>query len=185
MMAGLIDVKLTAVMGHSMGGGATYITSDPEFYPNYPLHVSAIVTLSGMRFPSSDIYRALPHITVPSLIVGGTLDCIVKDHTEVLPAYHAINSSCKYHVNIARACHCHFAEIPHVEDDACLLTERALMCWHQPILSADEQFAMVVRYVVPFLNMALHGDAKTVMDKLMVVDISTGKLDVSSVNGCV
>lgn len=97
--------KLTttsAYMGHSMGGGASYLgaQNDPD--------VTALVGLApAVTNPSS--IDAAATVSKPTLIFSGSADPVTPAATAHIPIYDSLKSTCKVFVSITGGGHCYFA----------------------------------------------------------------------------
>jgi pimeloyl-ACP methyl ester carboxylesterase len=92
----------TALMGHSMGGGASFLAAENDSA------ISTLVNFAAAETNPSAI-AAAAHVRIPSLIFSGDDDCVTPpvDHQE--PLYDALASACKTHVSIVNGGHCYFA----------------------------------------------------------------------------
>jgi pimeloyl-ACP methyl ester carboxylesterase len=146
----------SAVMGHSMGGGATFLgaADDPT--------VSAVANLAAAETNPSAI-AAGASITVPALLFSGVNDCVTppEDHQE--PMYEALSSDCKTRVTLEGASHCQFAEYSF----ACQLGEFSCS---PPTISRAEQQSLVTTLVVPWLDYALKDDPYGWMEFASLLD---------------
>ncbi len=92
----------TALMGHSMGGGASFLAAQNN---------SAITTLINFApaetTPSA--ISAAANITLPSLIFSGDDDCVTPPDQNQDLMYNSLTSNCKTHISIINGGHCFFA----------------------------------------------------------------------------
>lgn len=93
----------SAVMGHSMGGGASFLAAK-----EYPL-VTAVASFAAAETNPSAI-GAASFITAPALVFSGSNDCVTPPASHQIPMYEALASDCKTYVDITGASHCQFAE---------------------------------------------------------------------------
>lgn len=91
-----------AIMGHSMGGGATFIAGAEN---------ENVVTVIGLGPAETDpsAIAAAANITVPGLILSGDEDGVTPDDENHIPIYDALDSDCKYFVSILGGGHCYYA----------------------------------------------------------------------------
>jgi predicted dienelactone hydrolase len=92
----------TALMGHSMGGGASFLGAGGNE------NIQALVNLAPAETnPSST--AAAGSVTVPTLVFAASEDCVtpIPDHQG--PMYAATAANCKAFVNILGGGHCYFA----------------------------------------------------------------------------
>jgi dienelactone hydrolase len=92
----------TAVMGHSMGGGATYLAAENSS------SITTVVTFAGAETNPSAI-AAAANVTVPALVMYGSKDGVTPPDEHSIPLYNALGSARKTLVNIVDGNHCRFA----------------------------------------------------------------------------
>ncbi len=92
----------TAIMGHSMGGGATILGSS-----NFN-GVDCIVGLAPAETDPSAV-TAASNVSAPALILSGASDGVTPPQDHHVPIYDALGSDCKYFATIADGSHCYFA----------------------------------------------------------------------------
>lgn len=93
----------TAIMGHSMGGGASILAA-----AGYT-QVTTVVGLAPAETTPSAI-SAASNVSVPTLIFSGAQDGVTPPSTHHIPIYNAIPTSvCKTFVSIIGGAHCYFA----------------------------------------------------------------------------
>jgi predicted dienelactone hydrolase len=132
----------TAVMGHSMGGGASFLAISNSS------NIDAIVTLAPAETTPSAI-GAAANITLPSLVLAGGNDCVtpIADHQQ--PMQDALSSNCKTMATINGASHCQFANF----NLACNFGE--LTCGTPATISETEQHDASMNLILPWLNFYL------------------------------
>ena len=132
---------LSCVMGHSMGGGASFLAaaSDPE--------IDAIANLAAAETNPSAI-AAGQGLTIPALLFSGSVDCVTPPLQHQIPMYNALASECKFLLTITGASHCQFAEY----NFACNLGEFAC---DDPTVSRAAQQQTVLDFVLPWLQFVL------------------------------
>eukprot|EP01116_Phalansterium_solitarium_P012558 TRINITY_DN28994_c0_g1_i1.p1 TRINITY_DN28994_c0_g1~~TRINITY_DN28994_c0_g1_i1.p1 ORF type:complete len:352 (+),score=63.12 TRINITY_DN28994_c0_g1_i1:70-1056(+) len=171
-----------AAGGHSLGGAASFISGNSNNLRRKAVNnFTTIFTLSGCQPPPGDeIVASLKRDTLPALLFSGTEDCMCgpfgAGYFQDLP------SACKYFVNIVNATHCQMADMWHdaIIAEACHETEAAIGCQRgRQQLSMDQQLAMVVRYVEPWLDFTLKGDQsqRNVLNQLVAEDIAAKKIE--------
>ena len=100
----------TALMGHSMGGGAVFLAAD-SLCNNGNNQLKTIVGLAPTESSTngvSSIESALS-ITVPSLIISGSQDGVTPPTYHHIPMYNNLSSDCKTFISISGGGHCYFA----------------------------------------------------------------------------
>ncbi len=133
----------SAVVGHSMGGGASILAVAED------ASISTVVTFAAAETDPSAI-AAASSINQPSLTFAGGNDCVTPpaDHQE--PIYTNL-SDCKGYVQITGGSHCQFANSNFI----CELGE--LACPGDGI-SESEQHAAVLEVLTPWLQAYLKTD---------------------------
>jgi predicted dienelactone hydrolase len=95
-----LNVKGT--IGHSMGGGASFLT--PSVYPE----VDAIAGLAAAETNPSAI-QALASVNKPFLVISGTSDNTTPPDEHQIPMYNAVQGP-KIHVSLNGGSHCKFTD---------------------------------------------------------------------------
>lgn len=154
----------SAVMGHSMGGGATFLSVQ------YSANITAIVTMAAAETNPSAI-SAAGSISVPALVLSGSQDCVAPPNTNQVPMYNALLSSCKYYVGIVGGSHCQFA----VNSTICQAGE-ALPCIGRTFVDANAQRDLVIDTVQPWLDAKLKGllDGRDLFLQLLAANAALG-----------
>lgn len=137
--------SMNCVMGHSMGGGSSFLAA--QFYPG----IKSLVALSPAETNPSAI-QASTYLTIPSLIYAGGNDCVTPPATNQIPMYDSLNSSCKMFISIIGGSHCQMAE----NNLLCNFGESS--CTPQPTISRADQHLVINRYLLPWLKFELNGD---------------------------
>ena len=91
-----------AIMGHSMGGGATLLAAQNN---------SSIKTIVGLAPAETDpsAIAAAANVTVPAVIYSGSSDGVTPPADHHIPIYNGLSSDCKTFVSIIGGAHCYFA----------------------------------------------------------------------------
>jgi hypothetical protein len=92
----------SAIMGHSMGGGATILAGSGN------TSVETIIGLAPAETTPSAITSSTG-VTVPALIFSGSQDGVTPPNDNHLPIYNGLSSDCKSFVSIVGGGHCYFA----------------------------------------------------------------------------
>ena len=92
----------TGIMGHSMGGGASFLAAENN--PN----INTLINFAAAETNPSAI-SAARNINIPSLIFSGEDDCVTPpiNHQNIM--FDSLNSYCKTQINILNGGHCYFA----------------------------------------------------------------------------
>jgi len=135
-----------AVMGHSMGGGCSFIAAASN--PN----ITVIANYAAAETNPSAI-AAAANITIPALIFAGSKDCVAGPSGNQTPMYNALASVCKSYVNITDGSHCQFGE----SNTLCNFGETT-SCPFASYISRSAQHTKTFQYLNPFLSFYLKGD---------------------------
>jgi len=92
----------SAIMGHSMGGGATILAGAGN------ASVETIIGLAPAETTPSSI-TASSNVTAPAIIFSGSQDGVTPPNDNHLPIYNGLGSSCKSFVSLIGGGHCYFA----------------------------------------------------------------------------
>jgi len=93
----------TAIMGHSMGGGASVLAA--SYDPSFP---DAVICMAAAETNPSAV-TAAANVTAPYLVFSGTGDAVTPPADHQIPIYNAVASDCKYWVSITGGAHCYYA----------------------------------------------------------------------------
>ena len=91
-----------AIMGHSMGGGATWLAASTS------TSVDCIAGLAPAETNPSAI-AAASNVTVPAIVLSGSSDAVTAPADNHTPIFESTASACKYFVNIIEGSHCGYA----------------------------------------------------------------------------
>jgi hypothetical protein len=91
-----------AIMGHSMGGGATWLAASTSE------SVDCIAGLAPAETNPSAI-AAAPNVNVPALVFSGSSDSVTPPADNHIPIFEGTASACKIFVNILNGSHCGYA----------------------------------------------------------------------------
>jgi hypothetical protein len=91
-----------AIMGHSMGGGATILAAANNS------NIKAIIGLAPAETNPSAI-AAAPNVSVPALVFSGSSDGVTPPADHHIPIYNGLVSACKTFVSIVGGAHCYYA----------------------------------------------------------------------------
>jgi dienelactone hydrolase len=109
--------EATALMGHSMGGGASMLAAAAN------TTIRTVVNFAAAETNPSAI-AASAQVLVPTLLFAGSADCVTPPATNQQYMYDALEVPCKALVNITGGNHCWFAN----NNLTCNLGETALGC---------------------------------------------------------
>jgi dienelactone hydrolase len=146
-----------AVMGHSMGGGASMLAASGNSVFDLAVGLAPAETN-----PSSS--EAASTINHPLLIFAGSEDVITAPATQNYPIFNAaINSSCRTYINITGGGHCYFAN-PNFTCEAVEAT---------PSISRAQQHAVVEDFSLAYFETFLKNNSsgwQAFVDSLAVSD---------------
>jgi pimeloyl-ACP methyl ester carboxylesterase len=141
----------TGLLGHSMGGGASFLAAENNSI------ISTLVTFAAAETNPSAISASL-NITVPTLIFSGDDDCVTPlDENQTL-MYNELASNCKTHISIKDGGHCYFAD----DNFNCSLGE--IFC--NPIIdiTREEQQLITFNFLKLWLDYSLYDDLNSFND---------------------
>ncbi len=162
----------SCVMGHSMGGGSSFLSVQ------FNSSITAIANLAAAETNPSAI-AACANITIPALVIAGGNDCITPPANHQLPMYNALSSACKAYVSITGGSHCQMAE----SNLNCNFGE--LTCSPPPAISRAQQHAIINSLLTPWLNYHLKGDCNAWNDFQNLLAAGSGITSQQSCTACV
>jgi hypothetical protein len=132
-------------MGHSMGGGASFLASEDNS------NIHTLINFAAAETTPSAILAA-SGITVPSLIFSGDDDCVTPpiNHQNIM--FDNLNSECKTQINIINGGHCYFAD----ENTTCSFGES--FCNGNLKISRSEQQEITNDFLNLWLDYSLKGN---------------------------
>ena len=132
----------TGILGHSMGGGASFLAAENN--PN----INTLVNFAAAETNPSAI-SAARNITIPSLIFSGEDDCVAPpiNHQNIM--FDSLNSYCKTQINITNGGHCYFAN----ESVLCSFGESS--CNPTLNISREDQQSVTNDFLKIWLNFSL------------------------------
>lgn len=134
----------TALMGHSMGGGAAMLAAASNT-------VQAVVLLAPAETNPSAV-AAAASVQVPTLVFAASEDCVTPIAAHQGPMYAALGSPCKAFVNIQGGGHCYFAN----DNFNCSFGE--FTCGPDLTIDRAQQHALVNTFATPWLAHHLLGE---------------------------
>lgn len=135
----------SAVMGHSMGGGCSFLAIQ------YDSTITAVATLAPANTNPSSIVAAT-NIYIPALVFSGANDCVTPPEDHQIPMYDSLSSFCKTFVSIIGGSHCQFANYNFL----CSVGENS--CSPDPEITPFEQQSTTFSLLLPWLNFYLKND---------------------------
>jgi pimeloyl-ACP methyl ester carboxylesterase len=150
---------MNCVMGHSMGGGASFLAA--QLNPN----IKTLLNFAPAETNPSAI-QAAATISIPSLIFAGVNDCVTPPISNQIPMYTGLISSCKTLISIIGGSHCQMAN----SNFFCGVGESS--CTPQPTITRTVQQNSINNYLLPWLDFQLKGNYSqgNLFDTQIVVD---------------
>lgn len=133
-----------AVMGHSMGGGASFIAAAGA-------DLDAIIGLAAAETDPSAI-AAAANVMEPLLMLAGGGDNVTPPSEHQIPIYDATSAMCKYLVTITGGGHCYFANSNFNCDTGELFSGSDIN------IERTEQQQTAMDYILPWLDHWLKDD---------------------------
>lgn len=138
--------KNLCLMGHSMGGGASFLAAGKG------VKADAIVTFAAFDTRPSAV-SAAEGITMPALVFAGSKDCITPPVKHQLPMFNALVSSSKTYILLKEGTHCNMGS----ESKKCNTGERISGC-HRGTMAGEEMTSVIGKYLLPWLRFYLKND---------------------------
>ena len=138
-------INKTAIMGHSMGGGSSFLACAGNTAP------TTMVTFAAANTNPSSIIAAT-QVTIPTLVIAGQNDCIAPPSANQDSMYLKTSASCKAEITIKGAAHCEFAN----SSVTCSLGEGT--CSPKPTITSAQQHTIASVYYSYWLKYWLKDD---------------------------
>lgn len=135
----------TAIAGHSMGAGASFLAAAGN------TNLTTLINFAAAETNPSAI-AAAASISVPSVVFIGENDGVAPPDDHQIPMYNALGATCKYNISISGGGHCYFAN----SNTACSSAE--FFTSPQPTISREEQHDIVFDLLIPYLDWQLKGN---------------------------
>jgi pimeloyl-ACP methyl ester carboxylesterase len=136
----------SAIMGHSMGGGSSFLACENNTVP------TCMVTFAAANTTPPSI-TAAQSVTIPALVMSGEVDCVAPPAEHQIPMYDSLASACKVYISINDGGHCYFGDYNFL----CTTGESSCMPV-VPLARADQQDA-TLDFVKLYLDYYLKGNA--------------------------
>ena len=140
-----------ALMGHSMGGGASLLASENN------ANISTVINFAAAETSPSAIMAAA-NVNVPALIFSGEEDCVAPEIENQIPMYEAINSDCKTLIKVKNGGHCYFAD----NNFACNLGET--FCGNDFVITREEQHETTFAFLNLWLDYTLYDNEDALVE---------------------
>ncbi|MDZ4847243.1 MAG: T9SS type A sorting domain-containing protein [Chitinophagales bacterium] len=136
----------TAVMGHSMGGGCSFLAAGSN------ANITTLVGFAPAETNPSAI-AAAANVTIPTLIFIGSKDNVAPGAGNATDMYNAVNASCKTYITVTDGSHCGFAE----SNFLCGFGETSV-CLGCSFIPRAQQHATTFTFLNPWLRFYLKGE---------------------------
>ncbi|CAG5082383.1 poly(ethylene terephthalate) hydrolase family protein [Parvicella tangerina] len=145
----------TALMGHSMGGGAAFLAAD-SLCQNGNSNLKTLVGLAPAESTTNGVssINSARSITVPSVIFSGSQDGVTPPADHHIPMYDSLASDCKTLVSITGGAHCYFANSNFNCDFGESTSSSGIS------ISRTEQHQVLFDFVEPWLAHTLKGECE-------------------------
>jgi dienelactone hydrolase len=140
-----------ALMGHSMGGGASFLGAADN--PS----VTTLVTFAAAETNPSAI-AAAANVQASAIVFSAENDCVTPPPQHQIPMYQALQNEKKVRININGGGHCLFNDY----NLLCAIGEGS--CTPNPTISREEQQQIVLDYLIPFFDFQLKGNHNSWLD---------------------
>jgi len=143
----------TALMGHSMGGGASFLAAD-SLCVNGNTNLKTLIGLAPAESSTNGVssIASAARVTVPSLILSGVQDGVTPPNDHHIPMYNALASTCKTILNVIGGAHCYFANTNTACDFGELTSSTGIS------ISRAEQHDVTFDFVNLWLDYTLKGE---------------------------
>lgn len=138
--------KRVAVMGHSMGGGCSFLAAEQNS------NITTIITFAAAETNPSAI-SAAANVSIPALVFAASLDNVTPPGDHQIPMYNALTSSCKTRVTINNGSHCGFAN----PNTLCSFGETTV-CMGCNFIDRAAQHSLQFQVLTPWLEFYLKQD---------------------------
>ena len=133
------------IMGHSMGGGASFLAAENN------LNITTLINFAAVETSPSAVLAA-SNITIPSLIFSAEDDCVSPPISNQNIMFDSLNSICKTQINIINGGHCYFAN----ENVLCSFGESS--CNPNLSITRNEQQNITNDFLKIWINFYLKSD---------------------------
>ncbi|MEO8088078.1 MAG: T9SS type A sorting domain-containing protein [Bacteroidota bacterium] len=137
--------NLSAIMGHSMGGGCSFLAAENN------TGITTMISFAAANTNPSSI-TAAQMVSVPVLVFSGANDCVAPPTTQQNLIYASTSSSYKTQVYITGGSHCYFADY----NFNCAFGEAT--CSPSPTITRAEQHDATSTFLKLWLAYYLKGD---------------------------
>ncbi len=143
----------TAIMGHSMGGKATYIASANNSDITTVISLTAALGDPPIGSGYDAMGLSVPFVIVPTLVIDAEFDCVVPAEEGHQIIYNNLTTDCRNYVNILGGGHCYMAS----GSSVCEQGEGWLggNCTSDFTITREEQNQIVLEIILPYFEFML------------------------------
>lgn len=140
--------KRACVMGHSMGGGASFLASEKD------TNITTMINFAAANTNPSAIAIA-SKISVPALVYSASKDNVAPASSHQLPLFDSLSSGYKAFVSIKDGSHCNFGKASALSN--CVVGE-STVCFACSFVNKAVQQELMFKGTLPWLNYFLKED---------------------------
>ena len=135
----------SALLGHSMGGGSTFLAAENNS------SITTMISFAAAETTPSSI-SAATNVSIPALIFSGGEDCVAPPIENQIPMYDSLASESKTYISILGGGHCYFANA----NFSCTLGES--FCLPIVPITREEQQDVTFDFMTLWLDYYLKND---------------------------
>jgi len=157
-------LQKAAIMGHSMGGGASFLAASNN------TNIETVIGLAPAETNPSAI-SAATNVSVPALVFSGSADGVTPPADHHIPIYQGLTSTCKSFVSITGGAHCYYANT----NFNCDFGEST----SSPNISITRDAQQIATYTVldPWLDFKLKGICVSYASFLLAIQSAPGTVN--------
>ncbi len=137
----------TAIMGHSMGGGAAVLAAAANQTLN-----ALILMAPAVTNPSS--ITAAPQATAPAIVFSGDGDAVVTPTDAHVPIFNGLNATCKHFISILGGGHCYYGNSAPFTCDLGETVSGSTIT-----ITREQQQSIFYDFALPMMELNLKNDA--------------------------
>lgn len=157
-------LQKAAIMGHSMGGGASFLAAANN------TNIETVIGLAPAETNPSAI-TAASNVSVPALVFSGSADGVTPPADHHIPIYQGLTSTCKSFVSITGGAHCYYAN----SNFNCDFGE-STSSTNISITRAEQQ-TVVYSVLDPWLDFKLKGVCQSYAAFLLAIESTPGTVN--------
>lgn len=137
----------TAIMGHSMGGGAAVLAAAAN------QNLNALILMAPADTDPSSI-TAAPQATAPAIVFSGDGDAVVTPADAHVPIFNGLNSACKHFISIIGGGHCYYGNSAPFTCDLGETVSGSTIT-----ITREQQQSILYDFALPMMELNLKNDA--------------------------